>query len=86
MVIETEHFYIFSCPHCNQEIEVKKNELNCCIFRCGIYKNNYNQIPPHSSKIECNRLKNLDLIFGCSKPFKFIIIDNVKKIIICDYI
>ena len=31
------------CPHCNISIIVLKTELNCCIFRCGIYKNSNNQ-------------------------------------------
>jgi hypothetical protein len=85
-VEEHDNFYIFDCPHCNQRIEVKKNEINCKIFRCGIYKNNHNPIPPHTSKNECDRLKNSNLIYGCSKPFEFVTIDNVNSVKICDYI
>lgn len=83
-VNEDNDMYIFECPHCEITIEVKKNETNCCIFRCGIYKNNFNQIPPHSNKDECDRLKNNDLIYGCGKPFKFN--KETKEIEICDYI
>ena len=36
-----------TCPHCNITIEVL--ELNCQIFRCGIYKNTLEQINPHMS-------------------------------------
>lgn len=86
VVNETELFFIFSCPHCNQMIEVKKTELNCRIFRCGTYKSNSNPIPPHTSKIECDRLKQSELIFGCSKPFKFVTIDDINDVIVCDYI
>jgi len=86
LVKETEHFYIFSCPHCNQTIEVKKTELNCKIFRCGILKSNFKQIGPHTSKIECDRLKQSELIFGCGKPFKFVTIDDKNDVVVCDYI
>ena len=33
---------IINCPHCNQCIEVI--ELNCKIFRCGVFKKNMKQI------------------------------------------
>lgn len=78
------NFYIFECPHCDRTITVKQNELNCCIFRCGVYKNNFQQIPPHSKKEECDRLKDNDLIYGCGKPFKFNKQNNLVEI--CDYI
>ena len=29
--------FSINCPHCNFEMEIE--ELNCCIFRCGILKN-----------------------------------------------
>lgn len=83
-VKEDKDIYIFECPHCDITIQVKKNEINCCIFRCGIYKNNYNQIPPHTKKEECDRLKNNNLIYGCGKPFKFN--KELKEIEICGYI
>lgn len=79
------------CPHCNTMIEVI--ELNCKIFRCGIYKNNFEQIDPHLNKEECDRLYNNGLIYGCSKPFMVIVKindeDNLKieyDSVICDYI
>ena len=31
-------FYSFVCPHCLNDITVYKNDLNCRIFRHGIYK------------------------------------------------
>ena len=86
--IEKDNFYIFKCPHCDQLIQVYKNEVNCKIFRHGYYKNNFEQIPPHSSKEVCDELVKKDLIFGCGKPFilnygETGIVENVD---ICDYI
>ena len=76
--------YYFYCPHqeCQMLIEVKKEDINCKIFRHGIYKKNYKMLDPHLKKSECDRLKENDLIYGCGKPFKF---DGVK-VEICDYI
>jgi hypothetical protein len=79
------------CPHCNQLIEII--ELNCCIFRCGVYKHNSEQIPPHLSKQECDRLAEENQIFGCGKPFRIEQQPNpennnepIFKANICDYI
>ena len=58
---------LIMCPHCSQLIEIV--ELNCCIFRCGIYQHNGEQIPPHLPKIECDRLVENRSIYGCGKPF-----------------
>lgn len=73
-----------SCPHCSIMIEVL--ELNCKIFRCGIYKSTGEQINPHLSKIECDNLVKNDEIYGCGKPFQ--IVDNTPPFIVkkCDYI
>ena len=59
---------IVECPHCHIWIEIL--EINCNIFRCGVYKSNLNKhINPHASKNECDTLKEKDLIYGCGKPF-----------------
>ena len=77
----TPHFV--NCPNCDIMIEIV--ELNCRIFRCGIYKNNYIQIPPHSTREECDRLIKNNEIYGCGKPFR-ILQTNTKYIIeTCDY-
>ena len=70
----------YKCPHCNIIIEVI--EINCAIFRCGIYKSSGYQIEPHLSKEECDRLKIEDKIWGCGKPFQ--LVNNT--LVICDYI
>jgi len=68
------------CPHCNQNIEIIA--INCAIFRCGIYKHNFEQINPHLDKENCDKLKKEDKIYGCGKPFR--LISNVVEK--CDYI
>ena len=75
---------IIICPHCNNYIIIK--ELNCGIFRHGIYKNTGKQINPHASKETCDELVKEDLIYGCGKPFQIIEINNAFEIKICDYI
>ena len=76
--------FIVTCPHCVQSIEVL--EVNCRIFRCGILKSNYTQINPHLSKVECDKLVNDDLIFGCGKPFELINNNGLWKPVPCEYI
>ena len=82
-----------NCPHCDILIEVL--ELNCCIFRCGIYKKQnqgsappfeYIQIPPHSTKEECDRLIKNNEIYGCGKPFRIIVASSGYIVEICDYL
>jgi hypothetical protein len=77
---------IVNCPNCKDIIYINIKELNCHIFRHGIYKNNYKQINPHLNKIDCDRLFNENLIYGCGKPFKIIIENHKYKSVICDYI
>jgi hypothetical protein len=76
---------IITCPNCDNIIIIR--ELNCCIFRHGIYKKTNEQIDPHLSKEKCDILIKNDLIYGCGKPFEIIIQDDetwiVKK---CYYI
>ena len=69
-----------NCPHCNISIIIE--EVNCAIFRCGIYKNTFLQIDPHLPKEECDLLKSNDLIYGCGKPFQL----NNNQLIKCEYI
>lgn len=83
--------FIIQCPHCSIFIEII--ELNCKIFRCGIFKKNGQQIHPHLSKFECETLVENNLIYGCGKPFRLIPNENINEgnncpyiSIICDYI
>jgi hypothetical protein len=77
-----DDYCYFKCPNCSTYIVVFLRELNCKIFRCGVYKNNNEPINPHTSKELCDKLKNEDLIYGCSKPF----IVREKHVEKCDYI
>jgi len=70
-----------TCPHCEITLEIE--QINCNVFRCGVYKSNINKcINPHTPKAECDRLKKQDLIYGCGKPFTI----KDEKAIICDYL
>ena len=75
---------IVYCPSCSQLIEII--ELNCCIFRCGVYKKNHKQINPHLDKVKCLQLVKDKKIYGCGAAFKIIKLDNELKTEICDYI
>lgn len=75
---------VIECPHCKNSIFIE--QLNCGIFRHGVYKNNLEQIPPHSSKEFCDDLYNRGLIFGCSKPFQITKENQTYIISECDYI
>ena len=75
---------ILTCPHCNSQILIE--QLNCKIFRHGIFKANNTQINPHSSKQDCDYYINNNLIYGCGKPFKIIELNNEFKTEMCEYI
>lgn len=78
-----QHTYnIYECPHCQDKILIYQNELNCRIFRHGVYKQNMQQIPPHLDKTRCDQLFENGLIYGCGKPFRI----TEHSIEICDYI
>lgn len=74
------------CPYCNEYIIIE--QVNCAIFRHGIYKSNYIQINPHALKNECEELINNNLIYGCGKPFRIEYNTDTKKWIAieCEYI
>lgn len=82
----TEQNYekIVICPHCQEFVEII--EINCAIFRHGIFKVSGQQIDPHSSKELCDKYIKDDQIFGCGKPFKVFLKDNILLVEICDYI
>jgi len=71
---------LYKCPHCYGEVQII--EMNCKIFRHGIYKKNNQQLDPHASEKICKQVFEEGLIYGCGKPFT--IVEN--KAVKCDYI
>lgn len=81
---ETDFIYVY-CPHCESMCQIE--QINCGIFRHGVYKSNNQPIPPHASIDMCKQLLDQNLIYGCGKPFKLISNIDKKYIAIeCDYI
>jgi len=72
------------CPHCKEYVIIE--QVNCAIFRHGVFKNSHLQINPHLSKYECDELVEKNLIYGCGKPFKVELKDNIWIGIECDYL
>lgn len=81
--------HIFACLHCCGKFVIREDEFNCRILRHAVYKNTLNHINPHSSKEECERLVNEDLVYGCAKPLRIKEERNYNgnyEIEICDYL
>ena len=76
-IVTDGDYLIFQCPHCNDTILVKSNELNCRIFRHAVYKDTYTQVNPHLPQDQCEYLRTTDTVYGCCKPFK-ISLDNLN--------
>jgi DNA-directed RNA polymerase subunit RPC12/RpoP len=74
---------VVKCPHCGDFIYIDKRELNCRIFRHGVYTSTMQQIDPHMCKTECDALADRNEIYGCGKPFR---IDENDVAVSCDYI
>ena len=77
-------YIILNCPHCKEPVVVYIKELNCHIFRHGIYKKTLKQIDPHMKKEKCDYLFNKKLIYGCGKPFRLVIEDDLCFLRFCD--
>ena len=70
------------CPHCDLLVSIMPSEINCGIFRHGVYIVNHQQMDPHAAEKICTRLAKDGLIYGCGKPFR--LIDN--KAVKCGYV
>lgn len=86
IVTQDGNIFRFQCPHCNISIITKCIETKCCIYRCGILKSNGEQIPPHTNKIECDKLFREGKIYGCSRPFRFVYNQINNYVESCGYI
>ena len=63
---------VFRCPHCKISIEIL--ELNCGIFRCGIYEYKagiYKQLPAHGKKSTIDKIKKKYKVYGCGNPIQY---------------
>ena len=76
--------FFINCPHCEGTIEII--ELNCHIFRHGVYKSNGQQIDPHAPQNICEQLIANNEIDGCGKPFQIIKENDVYVAVVCAYI
>jgi hypothetical protein len=76
------------CPHadCGQAIMIMSNQINCNVFRHGVYKKTNKQIDSHAKKEVCDKLAIDGLIYGCGKPFKLRFNGENYIAEICDYI
>jgi|APSaa5957512535_1039671.scaffolds.fasta_scaffold19968_2 hypothetical protein len=86
-----EEYIVFRCPHCQEDeniqdgILVYLKEINCAIFRHGVYKDTGIQIPSHASKEECDKLFKEGHIIECGKPYEILKVNNEYKIQKCEY-
>jgi len=72
------------CPHCLQYITVDPREINCGVFRHGVYRSNFQQMDPHAQKKICDDLYANNQIYGCGRPLRFV--QATGKFDVCDYI
>lgn len=80
----------FLCPHCildgvsdyEATMCVAPDQINCKIFRHGHLVQSGQQIPPHTSRRQCDSLMERGLATGCARPVYF---DGVN-VLICGYI
>lgn len=73
---------VYNCPHCDAELIINDNDINCGIFRHGVIIQTLQQISSHETEERCKFYSDNNLIYGCGKPFR---ITNLK-IEKCDYI
>lgn len=75
-----------SCPWCKGSIVISPSELNCRIFRHGVFVDSGQPMNPHAPREECERLVAEERIRGCGKPFR---VDGAGERFVaveCDYI
>ena len=76
--------FVVMCPSCETPVLIE--QMNCAIFRHGIFKQYATQIPPHSSQVDCDAFVKNGLIYGCGKPFTIVIVDGLPVAEHCGYI
>lgn len=76
---------LFTCPHCNEQFIVNKEDINCRIVRHFIFKNG-EPLNPHAPQEDCARVVREDLGYGCAKPSVLSYEGNNWVAKVCDYI
>jgi hypothetical protein len=78
VVIEMGHerLLMFTCPYedCQGTVTVSPNQVNCGVFRHGVYKTTGRPIGAHLSQAKCLELVHQSKVYGCARPFR------IKKI------
>ncbi len=82
--MNTKTPFFVLCPHCDSYVEIL--EINCAIFRHGVFKDSGEQIPPHSSEEQCRDYIEKNSIYGCGKPFRLLKRENEYITEQCGYI
>jgi hypothetical protein len=76
--------FIVTCPHCQEFVQIA--QVNCAVFRHGVYKDTFEQVSPHLSLNHCTELRSTGRVYGCCKPFKVVLKDGTYEAVVCDYI
>jgi thioester reductase-like protein len=58
---------------------VKVSELNCTIFRCGIYVADGKQISQHMTRDAAMALVKSGLVIGCGNQYQIVYHNNPNK-------
>lgn len=84
--IRAHSMIVLVCPHCQGTVVVDPQELNCRIFRHGVFRTTGEPIHPHAPREECERLVAAGAIFGCGGPFRVERTAEGEHAVVCDYI
>ena len=84
-VVIEDGLIFFECVKCGIGIIIPINELNCKIFRCGVYKDTNIPINPHTLKETCKQLVDQKLILGCGCAFELLKTTDSFDVVECDY-
>ena len=81
---------LFECPHCQEPVLVERDQVNCAIFRHGVFKTTGQQMDPHAPKAHCDQVAAEGAIWGCGKPFRLVLDTKAKdgtfSAQICEYL
>jgi hypothetical protein len=80
-----ESLIMFTCPYeeCQGTITVAPNQINCGVFRHGVYKATGRPVGAHLSQDKCLELVRQGKVYGCVQPFR---IRKIPKPSLCKLI